>query len=83
MSAHRTALENRITRIIASISSKDEGMISPAMKLDDLGLESLDIVEIAVEMEAEFGFAVSDEDMAKLQTVADVFDLIDKHKRLN
>lgn len=83
MTAQRALLEQKITRILANISAKAEDMISAPLKLEDLGIESLDVVEIAIEMEAEFGIPISDDDIIKLVTVGDIFDLIENQKRPN
>jgi len=43
---------------------------------DDLEADSLDLVELLLEMEQRFGFKVSDEEAADIETVADAVDLI-------
>ncbi|MEW6553541.1 MAG: acyl carrier protein [Actinomycetota bacterium] len=43
---------------------------------DDLEADSLDLVELLLEMEQRFGFKVSDEDAAEIETVGDAVDLI-------
>jgi acyl carrier protein len=43
---------------------------------DDLGLDSLAILEIAIDLEKEFGLALENEELAKIQTVRDSVDLI-------
>ena len=45
--------------------------------LDDLGADSLDIVELIMELEDEFGIAISDEDAAKLVTVGRIVDYLE------
>lgn len=44
--------------------------------VDDLGADSLDIVELVMEMEDQFGFEISDEDAENLKTVGDVVDYV-------
>lgn len=46
----------------------------------DLALDSLSLLNLAVAIESEFGLEVSDEDAMKLETVADVMDLIESKK---
>lgn len=72
----------KITRILANISGRAEGAITGATKLEDLGIESLDVVEIAVEIEAEFGVTVTDDQVVNLATVGDVFGLVEKMERV-
>jgi len=46
--------------------------------LDDLGADSLDIVELIMALEERFGIAIPDEDAEKIQTVADAVEYIKK-----
>ena len=47
--------------------------------LDDLGADSLEIVEMLMTLESEFGIVVPDEDMMELKTVRDVAEYIEKN----
>lgn len=46
---------------------------------DDLGADSLDIVELVMAFEEEFGIEIPDEEAEKISTVRDAVDYIDKH----
>lgn len=46
---------------------------------DDLGLESLDFVDIAVIVEEEFGFKIKGEDMGDVTTLGQLYDYIHNH----
>ena len=46
--------------------------------IDDLGADSLDVVELIMSLEDEFGIAISDEDAAQLYTVGRIVDYLDK-----
>ena len=48
--------------------------------VDDLDVDSLSMVEIAVQTEDKFGVKIPDEDLANLKTVGDAVDYIDKNK---
>jgi acyl carrier protein len=55
----------------------DESMIVPDANLrDDLEIESLDFVDIAVEIEKEFGFKIKGEDMVAVRTLDDLYNYI-------
>jgi len=55
----------------------EEDLIAPSAKLkDDLGIESLDFVDIAVVIEKEFSFKVKGEEMADVKTLQDLYDYI-------
>ena len=47
--------------------------------VDDLGADSLDIVELIMALEEEFDIEIPDEDAEKIQTVGDVVDYIKEH----
>lgn len=47
--------------------------------IDDLGADSLDIVELIMALEEEFDIEIPDEEAEKIQTVADVVDYIKEH----
>ncbi|MBE6689285.1 MAG: acyl carrier protein [Ruminococcaceae bacterium] len=47
--------------------------------MDDLGADSLDIVEMLQTIETDFGLVIPDEDVQGLRTVGDVADYIEQH----
>ena len=46
--------------------------------IDDLGADSLDLVELIMEMEEAFGVEIADEELEKIRTVQDVVDFLRK-----
>ena len=46
--------------------------------IDDLGADSLDVVELIMSLEDEFGVSISDEDAAQLLTVGKIVDYLEK-----
>ena len=46
--------------------------------IKDLGADSLDVVEMLLDLEKEYGIEISDESAAELKTVGDIVNLIDK-----
>ena len=46
--------------------------------IDDLGADSLDVVELIMSLEDEFGIAISDHDAAQLYTVGRIVDYLEK-----
>ena len=46
--------------------------------IDDLGADSLDLVELIMEMEERFGVEIADEELEKIRTIQDVIDFIQK-----
>lgn len=49
--------------------------------VDDLGADSLDVVELVMELESKFEVEIPDEEAEKISTVKDVVDYIEAHKK--
>ena len=70
-------IEERLKTLLIDKTGVEKEVIEPTDRLvDDLALDSLDAVELAMGIEDEFGVTILDADMKKLQTVADVLGLI-------
>ncbi|TYP59968.1 acyl carrier protein [Thermosediminibacter litoriperuensis] len=71
---------DRVKKIIADQLGVDEDEVVPeASFIDDLGADSLDIVELIMAFEEEFDLEIPDEDAEKIKTVQDVIDYIKNH----
>ena len=67
------SIEPKIKKIIEEQLGVEGDRIKPdASFIDDLGADSLDIVELVMAMEEEFDLEIPDEDAEKLRTVSDV-----------
>jgi acyl carrier protein len=74
------SIEDKVKKIIAEKLSVDiEEVVPEASFVDDLGADSLDLVELIMSMEEEFDIDIPDEEAEKLVTVKDVFDYIAAH----
>ena len=70
-------IQERLKKILIEKTGVKKEVIEPTDRLvDDLALDSLDAVELAMGIEDEFGLTILDADIKKLQTVADVLNLI-------
>ena len=70
-------LEGRVKQILTNRLGMSGDEITPDSRLvDDLGMDSLDAVELAIATERQFGLSISDEQVAKLVTVADIMKLV-------
>ena len=70
-------IEDKVKKIIADKLSVDLGEVVPEASLvDDLGADSLDLVELVMSMEEEFDIEVPDEAAEKMLTVKDAIDYI-------
>ena len=66
------SVEERVKKIIAEKLSVDlEEVVPEASFVDDLGADSLDLVELIMSMEEEFDTDISDEDAEQITTVKD------------
>ena len=73
-------LQDKIRSIIASKLGLDESEITPEKNLsNDLGADSLDVVELSMDLEREFNLKFEDSDTEKIQTVADLYALIESN----
>ncbi len=70
-------MEQRIKEIIADQLGVEGDKLNPSAKfVEDLGADSLDVVELIMAFEEEFGIEIPDEDAEKIRTVGDVIDYI-------
>lgn len=74
------SVEEKIGKIIAEkLSVELDEVVGQASFVDDLGADSLDLVELIMAMEEAFDTEISDEDAEKLQTVQDAINYIKEH----
>lgn len=72
--------EDRAKEIIAKELEVDVKQLTPEAKfIEDLGGDSLDIVELVMALEEEFGIDIPDEDADKLRTVGDAMKYLKEH----
>ncbi len=74
-------LEQKIRNVIAEKLSVDVAkVVDNAKFIEDLGADSLDNVELLMELEDQFGIEISDADAEKILTVKDAIDFITSKK---
>lgn len=72
----------RIGKIIIDILGVDEAKIVPEASFrEDLDADSLDLVELIMAFEEEFGGEISDEEAQKITTVGEAISYVDTHMR--
>lgn len=70
-------IEQKIIKIVAETLNIDEGTISPESKfVDDLGADSLDLVELMMAIEAAFECDIPDEEASKIATIKDAVNYV-------
>jgi acyl carrier protein len=76
------SVEQRVKQIIVEQLGVDEGQVdNSASFVDDLGADSLDIVELVMAFEEAFDIDIPDEDAEKIATVKDAIDYIENKKK--
>jgi acyl carrier protein len=75
-------MEQKIVKLIAEKLNKKVDEVKMESRLvEDLGADSLDVVELVMSFEDEFGITLPDEDVAKLKTIKDIVDYISNLKK--
>lgn len=71
----------RVKKIVVEhLGVEPEKVVDAASFIDDLGADSLDIVELVMAFEEEFGVEIPDDAAEKITTVRDAIEYIDQHK---
>lgn len=65
--------------LVEEFEIEAENITDNAHLIDDLGLESLDLVDVVVIIEEEFGFKVNREDMMEIRNLNNLYDYIEAH----
>ena len=75
-------LEPRLMKMIAEQLGVDEAQVVPSASFtDDLNADSLDLVELIMSIEEEFGVEIPDEDAEQLATVGDALNYLNEHSQ--
>ncbi|MBV8903851.1 MAG: acyl carrier protein [Acidobacteriia bacterium] len=76
------SVAERVKQIIVEQLGVDESQVDPSASfVDDLGADSLDIVELVMAFEEAFDLDIPDEDAEKIKTVKDAIDYIEAKKK--
>lgn len=71
---------NKIIEILADKLKTKRDAVSRSTKFQELGADSLDMVEIIMQIEEQFGIEVKDEDAEKLTTIGEAVDYVHEQR---
>jgi acyl carrier protein len=72
-------LEEKVVKLVMEqLDVTKEECVLEASFIDDLGADSLDLVELIMEMEEVFGVEIADEELEKIRTIKDVIEFLTK-----
>ena len=81
--ATQTVFERVKKVIVEQLSVEESEITAEASFIQDLGADSLDIVELVMALEEEFGTEIPDEEAEKIQTVQNAVSYIEQHQTAN
>ncbi len=76
-----TTFERLKKLIVEQLGVDEEEVTMQASFVEDLNADSLDLVELIMSLEEEFGMEISDEDAEKIQKVSDAVEYIEEHQQ--
>jgi len=74
-----STIENEIFAIVKEKLAVNE--VARTTTLQELGADSLDVVEVLMEVESKLGVAIPDQEASNMKTIGEVIDYVEKHRK--
>jgi acyl carrier protein len=73
------AIYDRVTQTMADLFELDRARLTPDVKFEDLGLTSIDAIDLIVELQSMTGRKVAEAGLREVRTIGDIVRLVEKH----
>ena len=73
-------MKTQVINILKNFGIQESALVGDVHFTRDLGLDSLDTVDLVMQLEQEFGIRIPDEDYPRLLTLQGVFDYLEEHQ---
>ncbi len=73
-------MRNKIANLLKNFGVEESALTDDAHFVKDLGFDSLDTVDLMMQLEQEFGIAIPDEDYSKITTVRSLISYLTEHQ---
>ncbi len=75
----REQIFEKVTQLMADLFDLDRAALTPEAKFQDLGLTSIDAIDLVVELQTMTGRKVSEAGLREVRTIGDIVTLVEKH----
>ncbi len=75
----REQIYEKVTQLMADLFDLDRAALTPEAKFQDLGLTSIDAIDLVVELQTMTGRKVNEAGLREVRTVGDIVTLVEKH----
>jgi acyl carrier protein len=75
----REQIYEKVTQLMVELFDLDRAALTPEAKFQDLGLTSIDAIDLVVELQTMTGRSVSDAGLRSVRTVGDIVALVERH----
>jgi acyl carrier protein len=70
-------VQDKVVEVVATMAGISSGHVTPETTLESLALDSLDFVELTLQLDRELGIEIEPEDLGELVTVQDAIEFIE------